>query len=154
MTDKICYWDDELKAQFERDADSDEQAELDARRAAARDIEPKRTQKNAQINQWRLEANQSTFQFMGKPIGCDTLSRGDIDGVAGSIALFGDFPSNFPMAWKCADNTYISLPDVASFKAMYSAMTDQGTITFNRSQQLKAALSAASTKEEIDAIVW
>ena len=110
--------------------------------------------KNNEINKWRLQANQSTFPYQGKSIGCDPLSRSDIDGVAGSISLFGSFPNNFPMAWKCADNTFISLPDVAAFKSMYSAMTDQGTITFNKSQQLKTALATATTKAEIDAIVW
>lgn len=35
MTDKICYWDDATQSQRERDADEFEQAEINARRAAA-----------------------------------------------------------------------------------------------------------------------
>ena len=33
--DKICYWDPDLRAQRERDATPEEQADIDARRAAA-----------------------------------------------------------------------------------------------------------------------
>lgn len=33
--DKICYWDSDLQAQQERDATPEEQADIDARRAAA-----------------------------------------------------------------------------------------------------------------------
>ena len=110
--------------------------------------------KNQQINVWRSEANQSSFAYSGKQIACDQLSRSDIDAVAGSIALTGAFPAGFPNAWKAMDNTYISIPDVATFKAMYAAMTLQGTINFGHSQDLKAALAAATTVEQIDAIVW
>ena len=110
--------------------------------------------KNLQINLWRAAANQSHFTYAGKQIACDALSRSDIDAVANSIALTGAFPAGFPGAWKAMDNTYISLPDVAAFKAMFASMTLQGTINFGHSQDLKAALAAATTVEQIDAIVW
>lgn len=110
--------------------------------------------KNAQINGWRAAANKTFFTYSGKQIACDDLSRGDIDAVAGSIALTGAFPVGFPNAWKAMDNTYVSIPDVATFKAMYAAMTLQGTQNFGHSQTLKAALAAATTVEQINAIVW
>lgn len=110
--------------------------------------------KNLQISEWRAQANRSTFPYAGKVIACDELSRSDIDAVAGAISLNGAFPAGFPNAWKAIDNTYISLPDIASFKAMYNAMTAQGTINFARSQQLKTALASAQTAQEIDAIKW
>lgn len=110
--------------------------------------------KNAQINMWRAQANQTTFTHLGKQIACDQLSRSDIDAVAGSVSLTGTFPQGFPNAWKAVDNTYIMIPDIAAFKAMYASMTLQGTINFGRSQTLKATLNAATTIEEVEAIVW
>lgn len=57
-------------------------------------------------------------------------------------------------AWKAMDNSYVAIPDVGTFKAMHAAMTAQGTVNFGHSQTLKAALAAATTVEQIEAIVW
>ena len=110
--------------------------------------------KNRLINQWRMTANQTSFTHLGKTIACDALSRADIDAVAGSIALTDAFPAGFPNAWKATDNSYLMLPDVAAFKSMYASMTLQGTINFGHSQALKAALAAATTIEQVEAITW
>lgn len=113
-----------------------------------------KAEKNVQINQWRATANQSSFNYVGKQISCDALSRSDIDGVAGSIALTGTFPAGFPGAWKAMDNTYISIPDVQAFKDLYASMTMQGTENFIHAQGLKDQLASATTKAAIDSIVW
>lgn len=110
--------------------------------------------KNVQINEWRAQANQTSFTHLGKTIACDALSRSDIDAVAGSISLTGAFPAGFPGAWKAMDNSYIMLPDTDAFKAMYSSMTLQGTVNFGHSQTLKADLSAATTVEQVNAVTW
>lgn len=132
-----------------------EEAEWDAAEALLpTPLESAKAAKSMQINQWRATANQTYFTHSGKQIACDALSRSDIDAVAGSIALNGAFPVGFPGAWKATDNTYLPLSDVAAFKAMYASMTMQGTINFGHSQTLKAAVAAATTVAEIDAIVW
>lgn len=113
-----------------------------------------KTAKNLQINDWRATANKTHFPHSGKLIACDNLSRGDIDAVANSIALTGAFPTNFPGAWKAIDNSYIMLPDTEAFKAMHAAMTAQGTANFLHAQTLKTALAAATTEEQVNAIVW
>ncbi|MFZ2306846.1 MAG: DUF4376 domain-containing protein [Rhodoferax sp.] len=110
--------------------------------------------KNLMINRWRMDANQTSFAHAGKTIACDPLSRSDIDAVAGSISLTGELPAGFPGAWKAVDNSYLMLPDVAAFKAMYASMTLQGTSNFSHSQTLKAALAAATTVEQVNAITW
>ena len=110
--------------------------------------------KNADINQWREDANLTSFPHLGKVVSCDNLSRSDIDGVAGNIALFGTFPAGFPGAWKATDNSYIMMPTIQEFKDMYASMTAQGSENFAHSQSLKTALAAATTQAEIDAIVW
>lgn len=126
---------------------------LPAEQAQANYNATKQNKRN-QINDWRAQANQTSFTYAGKQIESDALSRSDIDGVAGSISLTGDFPAGFPNAWKALDNTYVAIPTVQAFKDMYSAMTLQGTINFGKAQQLKAALDAATTLAEIDAVVW
>lgn len=113
-----------------------------------------KTVKNLAINQWRLEANKTTFPYLGKTIACDSLSRSDIDGVAGCVSLTGVFPAGFPGAWKTVSNKYITLSTVQDFKDMYSAMTAEGTVNFNKSQVLKQALEAATTIEDVQAITW
>ena len=113
-----------------------------------------KSEKNAEINLWRANANSSTFPYSGKLIACDPLSRSDIDGIAGSISLTGGYPEDFPMQWKAVDNTFVELADVDAFKAFYAAMVAQGTANFIRSEQRKYALSQATTQAEIDAIVW
>lgn len=124
------------------------QEQIDTTIAAAK------SSKNDQINQWRGQANQSSFMHMGKEIACDALSRSDIDGVAGSISLTGAFPVGFPNAWKAVDNTYIPIPDVDAFKAMYNSMTLQGALNFDRAQKLKGKLATATSLAEINAISW
>jgi hypothetical protein len=110
--------------------------------------------KNAEINAARLAANRTTFVFAGKDISCDELSRSDIDGVNGIVALTAALPPGFPNAWKALDNTYVSIPDVATWTAFYAAMVAKGTENFAHSQQLKAQLEAATTHAQVEAIQW
>ncbi len=110
--------------------------------------------KNLQINEWRMQANFTSFPHAGKHIACDELSRSDIDAVAGSISLTDAFPAGFPMGWKAIDNTYIALPDTDAFKAMYASMTAQGSTNFARSQALKAQVAAATSQAQLDALTW
>jgi hypothetical protein len=110
--------------------------------------------KNLQINELRAQANQTYFTHTGKQVACDALSRSDIDAVAGSIALTGAFPTGFPGAWKAMDNSYVMLPDVDAFKAMYASMTLQGGVNFARSQTLKGQLASATTAAQVNAIQW
>jgi hypothetical protein len=110
--------------------------------------------KNLYINESRLKANYTTFQYSGKSIAADQLSRGDIDGVNGEVSLTGAMPANWQGAWKAIDNTYVIIPDVATWTKFYKAMVGQGSINFAHAQGLKAQLAAATTIEEVEAIVW
>lgn len=117
-------------------------------------LEAARRAKELEINDMREQANMSTFPFTGKLVACDRLSRSDIDGVANHINLLGTFPPNFPGGWLATDNTYIPLPTIDDFKAMYSAMARQGTANFTRSQALKAKVRVATTQAQLDAVTW
>lgn len=87
-------------------------------------------------------------------ISCDQLSRSDIDGVNGYVALNGALPPSWPGAWKAVDNTLLTISDVAGWGAFYGSMVATGSANFAHSQTLKAALAAATTAAEIAAIVW
>jgi len=119
-----------------------------------RPLDELKTAKNNEINAARLAANYGTFEFGGKTISASALSRSDIEGVNGIVSLTGDLPPGFPGAWKCLDNSYVQIPDKAAWVAFYSAMVAQGTANFTHAQNLKAALSAATTAAEVEAIVW
>lgn len=110
--------------------------------------------KNATINASRASANTGTFTHSGKTFSCDALSRGDIDGMNGYVAIFGALPAVFTGEWKAADNTFLPIPDVAAWKAFYSAMVLQGAANFAHAQDLKSQLEAATTPAAVAAIVW
>lgn len=113
-----------------------------------------KTAKNAEINAARAAANTGTFTHSGKTFSCDALSRGDIDGMNGYVALFAALPAVFTGEWKAIDNTFLPIPDVAAWKAFYSAMVLQGASNFAHAQDLKAQLEAATTQADVAAIVW
>lgn len=110
--------------------------------------------KNIEINAGRAVANTSIFVHGGKVFSCDQLSRSDIDGANGYVALYGALPPGFPGAWKAVDNTYLPIADVEAWKVFYTAMVAQGAVNFAHAQKLKSQLAAATTPKAVSAIVW
>lgn len=111
--------------------------------------------KTVEINTARLAATYSWFPYASKVIACDQLSRSDIDGANGIISLTGVLPPGWPGAWKAMDNTYVVIPDVATWTAFYGAMVAQGTANFLHAQALKAYMNdPVRTQEQVQAIHW
>lgn len=110
--------------------------------------------KNAEINAARLVANTSAFTHAGKSFACDALSRSDIDGTNGFIALYGVMPPGWPGGWKAVDNTYLPISTVEEWKAFYTSMFAAGAAHFAKAQLLKSQLEQATTTAEINAINW
>lgn len=106
------------------------------------------------INLSRAKANQTSFTYETKQIAVDALSRSDIEGTNGYVLANHSFPSGWPGGWKCMDNTYVAIADVATWNLFYAAMVNQGTANFTKAQTLKAAIDAAITITEVEAIVW
>lgn len=119
-----------------------------------RSLDEIKAAKNSEINAARLAANRGTFTHSGKTFACDELSRSDIDGVNGIVALIDALPPSWPGAWKAADNSYLAIATVGEWTAFYAAMVAQGTTNFVHAQSLKAALAAATTPGEVAAIHW
>lgn len=128
------------------------EAEADA--AVAADLEARKSDKRAEINAARLAANFSTFTHAGKVFACDQLSRSDIDGTNGFVAIYDALPPGWPGGWKAVDNTYLPIATAADWKAFYSSMFATGSANFAKSQELKAQVESATTAEEINSIGW
>lgn len=119
-------------------------------------LEDLRAAKNAAINTWKLEANNSYFDFGGKRIAYKDADRVEIQAINNVVLLTGAMPTHpdWPKAWKAIDNTWVPLPDVQAWTAFNLAIADRGTAHFKRAQELKAALALATTPADIDAITW
>lgn len=115
-----------------------------------------RAEKNAEINAWKLEANNTYFDFQGKQIAYRESDRVEIQAINNVVLLTGEMPTDpdWPAAWKTVDNTWLPLPDVETWKAFNLAIAARGTAHFKRAQELKSDLATATTPAEIDAIRW
>lgn len=122
--------------------------------APAQDMRPLKAAKNEEINAARLAANLSHFTHAGKMIACDQLSRSDIDGTNGFVALYGELPHSWPGGWKAMDNSYVAISDVAAWKSFYASMFAAGNANFAHAQALKALLAQADTPESVASIHW
>lgn len=120
----------------------------------SRTIEQVKAAKAAWVNSAREVANASYFTFAGRQISVDRLGKDDISGVSQEVALTGALPANFPGGWKTVDNSYVAIPDVATWRLFIQAMVAQGTANFLRAQTLKAQIALAETFEDIEAIQW
>lgn len=119
-----------------------------------RTLEEIRFDQRQKINASRLAATAGTFTFAGKEISCDAQGRADIDGINGEVAITGQLPTEFPGAWKAVDNTWVDIPDVATWTLFIKAMVTKGTQNFAYAQSLKNAIDVATTIAEVEAITW
>lgn len=119
-----------------------------------RTLEQVKRAADQRINAARLQANQTSFTYLGKEIAADPLSRSDIDAINGEVANAGAFPAGWPGGWKCIDNTYVAITTVDDWKAFYTAMVNQGLVNFAHAQTLKAQIAAATTIAEVEAVQW
>lgn len=122
-------------------------------------LDEAKTAKRAEIDAARHAANTAHFDYNGVRISCDALSRSDIDGVADHISLHGALPADFPGAWKGRDPvtgavSWLPILSIEDFKVMHAAMVAEGTANFARSEARKAAIAAALTVAEVQAVVW
>jgi hypothetical protein len=119
-------------------------------------VEELRAARNAAINEWKLEANNTYFDFAGEQIAYRDSDRIEIQAVHNWVTLTNTMPTwtDWPGAWKAISNCWVPLPDVATWKDFTLAIAERGTAHFKRAQQLKAAVAMAATPAEIEAITW
>jgi hypothetical protein len=117
-------------------------------------VEAAKQRKNLQINKARLDANRTAFTFAGKQVACDELSMLDISVTNGEISLTRAMPEDWVGGWKTIDDSYVAIPDVATWTLFYKAMAKQGKLNFKHAQDLKKALALATTLSDVDTINW
>jgi hypothetical protein len=120
------------------------------------ELEKAKLAKLLQINEWRLKANEVSFFFAGKHIAADIVSKFDIVITHGEVMSLGTMPVGWAAVggWKTLDNSYVPIPDVATWKAFHTALFNQGLTNFGHAQTLKATVTNANTLEQVAAVVW
>lgn len=151
------YWDRTAKAWAEIPPSPNPTCTFDwptKRWIDPRTLEQAKEQKRQEINLRSASAMRAQFEFGGKVIDCDSVSRSYIDAINGEVNASGQMPPNWTGAWKTADNSWLPIPDVSTWRTFYSAMVNRGLENFAHAQRLKADLEAASTVEQVDSISW
>jgi hypothetical protein len=118
------------------------------------DVEGIKFSKNLDINRWRREADAYGFMYLDKRIAADSASQNDIYGVDAIVQRTGAFPSWWVGGWKADDNSFVIINTILAWNDFVTAMTTQGGTNFIHAQQLKGQLAAATTTEDVEAIVW
>lgn len=81
MVDKVVYWDEETQQQAERDCTPEEQAEIDARRAGADNVNAIRANLKLAIAQKRWEHETGGITINGAAIATERESQALITGA-------------------------------------------------------------------------
>lgn len=151
------YWDRETEAWVEIPPSPSPNCTFDWQTKTwvdPRTLEQAKEQKRQEINRLSAAAMRAQFEFGGKVVDCDSISRSYIDAINGEVNASGQMPPNWTGAWKTTDNSWLPIPDVSTWRAFYSAMVNKGLENFAHAQRLKADLEAASTVEQVDSISW
>lgn len=122
--------------------------------ADSRSLDDLRRARVDAITAWRDAADRDTFEFAGRRFQADPSSQSRITAVAMQRVATGALPVNFPGFWKAEDNSYLPIPDVATWDRFYAAMFATGAANFARSERLKQAAARAKTAAELEAITW
>jgi len=111
-------------------------------------IETTKSEHLARLKNARDAEESGGFSFVGKDFDSDPLSIQRITVTA--LAAQG---SELSIDWTCKDGTVATL-NSAQLKGMLVTMVQRGDAIHKKWRQRKAAVMAASTKEEVEAITW
>jgi hypothetical protein len=117
-------------------------------------LEELKAAKRAEITRERLAADADHFMYQDKAIRTADKDMIDLFSTNGYVALFGEFDASWPGGWKTIDNSYLPIATVDEWKPFYKAMYCTGIANFRKSQELKAAIDAATTAEQVNSITW
>ena len=110
--------------------------------------------KSAEITRDRIATDSDRFVYQGLSIRTADKDIFDLLIADARISKGQGMPPNWPGGWKAIENSYVLINTVDEWNAFFIAMYDAGISNFNRSQQLKAQVSAATTAAEVTAIQW
>jgi len=107
----------------------------------------------ALINTARDTEEASGFPYLGKILDSDERSALRITMAAMTAKLSMDAGLTFSTDWTCKDNTVITLDGLQTVE-MPKYLAINGLTLHSKAKFLKAAIEAATTIEEVQAIVW
>lgn len=109
--------------------------------------------KRGSINRARDNAELQPFTYLGKQFDADTVSmkRLTLAVQAAQAAILAG--QTFSITWTCADNTTIDLSETQMLGTL-QAMMLRGVEIHEKARGLKALIDAATTNEEVEAVVW
>lgn len=99
-------------------------------------------------------ANLTNFTYSAKSYSADQSAQNNLNAIANYASLFSALPSGFPGGWVALDKSILPIPDVATFKLLYSAMVAQGAANFVKMQNLLGQIAASTTASQAQAVVW
>lgn len=110
----------------------------------------KKLEASAAITAARNAEEASGFLAYGKWFDSDTKAIQRISTAVQAAQVVGE---TFSIEWTCADNSTITL-DYSQMIALPAIMAQAANTLHIKARTLKAAIDAATTSAEIDAVVW
>ena len=143
MTYKVSYWDSEAGQMAERDATTEEAAEIDSRIAGA--LGSSRANRWLEIKALRDAKTQSGgYQVAGKWYHSDTFSRTQ---QLGLVMLGASIPAG--LQWKTMDGSFVTMTQSLAAQ-VFAAAAAQDIAVFSRAEVLRAQVNASSDPGSID----
>ena len=121
--------------------------------APEKPLEELKTEKRAEINAARDEAEQGGFEYMGKIFDSDQVSCQRISCAAQAMSVLTMSAETPTITWTCQDNTTIDL-SASELMGLVVALAQWSNSCHEKATALKAQIDACTGKEELDAITW
>ena len=118
--------------------------------APKKTLDELKTEKRAEINASRDQAEQGGFEYMGKVFDSDQVSAQRISMAAQAMALA---PEGTTITWTCQDNSTIDLT-AQELVGLVVALAEWSNTCHQKATALKAQIDAAETAEELEKITW
>lgn len=109
-----------------------------------------KTNKRAEINQARDNAEQGGFEYLGKMFDSDQVSCQRISCAAQAMALA---PEGSTITWTCQDNSTIDLT-ASELVGLVVALAQWSNTCHQKATILKEQIELAETEEELEKIQW
>lgn len=112
-----------------------------------------KSEKRAEINKARDEAEQGGFEYMGKVFDSDPISCQRISCAAQAMQMSAMTEETPTIVWTCKDNTTIEL-NAQELMGLVVALAEWSNTCHEKATALKKQIEACQTPEELDPIKW
>lgn len=120
--------------------------------APQKPLDELKTDKRAEINQARDNAEQGGFEYMGKMFDSDQVACQRMSMAAQAMSLLPASDEN-KITWTCQDNSTIDLT-AQELLGLVGALAKHSNTCHQKASKLKAQIEAAKTAEELEKITW